>query len=178
MSMTAISGWSRTEPELRRCADSPPSVLGRCCKVSLPRPCCSYCRSWSETLEAIMSDKPAQRPAAETSPSRRELMKLAGAGALAANATPSDTLAANAKTSADAGQDAQQHFPKGFLWGAATSAYQIEGAWNEDGKGESIWDRFAHVSGKIGNGDTGDLALDHYHRYKDDVQSIKALGAK
>jgi beta-glucosidase len=125
-----------------------------------------------------MSDKPAQRPAAETSPSRRELMKLAGAGALAANATPANTLAANAKTSADAGPDAQQHFPKGFLWGAATSAYQIEGAWNEDGKGESIWDRFAHVSGKIGNGDTGDLALDHYHRYKDDVQSIKALGAK
>jgi len=68
--------------------------------------------------------------------------------------------------------------PKGFLWGAATSAYQIEGAWNEDGKGPSIWDRFTHTPGKIRGGDTGDVALDHYHRYKDDVQSIKALGAK
>ncbi len=101
-------------------------------------------------------------------------MKLAGAGALAANAA----APASAKPSGDARPDAPQNFPKGFLWGAATSAYQIEGAWNEDGKGESIWDRFAHTPGKIKNGDTGDVALDHYHRYKDDVQSIKALGAK
>ena len=69
-------------------------------------------------------------------------------------------------------------FPHDFLWGTATSAYQIEGAWNEDGKGESIWDRFAHTRGKIRNGDTGDVALDHYHRYKDDVQHMKALGAR
>ena len=61
-------------------------------------------------------------------------------------------------------------FPQDFLWGTATSAYQIEGAWKEDGKGESIWDRFAHTPGKIRNGDTGDIAIDHYHRYKDDVQ--------
>jgi beta-glucosidase len=116
-----------------------------------------------------MSDKPA---AAATSPSRRDLMKLAGVGALTANA------AAPANAKAVARLDELQDFPKGFLWGAATSAYQIEGAWNEDGKGESIWDRFAHTPGKIANGDTGDVALDHYHRYKDDVQSIKALGAK
>ncbi len=118
-----------------------------------------------------MSDKPASRAAAAKSPSRRDLIKLASAGALAA--TP-----ASARTSADIGPGALESFPRGFLWGTATSAYQIEGAWNDDGKGESIWDRFAHTPGKIKNGDTGDVALDHYHRYKDDVQSIKALGAK
>src|SRR5277367_2335716 len=73
---------------------------------------------------------------------------------------------------------AETSFPKGFFWGTATAAYQIEGAWNEDGKGESIWDRFAHTPGKIKNGDTGDVALDHCHRYKEDIQLMKAMGAK
>jgi beta-glucosidase len=67
-------------------------------------------------------------------------------------------------------------FPKGFLWGVATSSYQIEGAWNEDGKGPSIWDTFAHTPGRIRNGDTGDVAIDHYHRYKEDVQLMKNAG--
>jgi len=67
-------------------------------------------------------------------------------------------------------------FPKDFVWGAATAAYQIEGAWNADGKGESIWDRFAHTPGKIDNGDTGDVACDHYHRYRDDVALMRRLG--
>lgn len=69
-------------------------------------------------------------------------------------------------------------FPKGFLWGAATASYQIEGAWNEDGKGESIWDRFAHTPGKVQNGDTGDVACDHYHRYQEDVALMKDMGLK
>jgi beta-glucosidase len=69
-------------------------------------------------------------------------------------------------------------FPLNFLWGTATASYQIEGAWNADGKGESIWDRFAHTPGKISNGDTGDIACDHYHRYLDDIGLMKQLGMK
>ena len=69
-------------------------------------------------------------------------------------------------------------FPSDFLWGAATAAYQIEGAWNEDGKGESIWDRFSHTPGKIRDGDTGDVACDHYHRYHDDIVLMRQLGLK
>ena len=56
-------------------------------------------------------------------------------------------------------------FPQGFHWGAATASYQIEGAAREDGKGESIWDRFAHTPGRIKGGDTGDRACDSYHRF-------------
>ncbi len=66
-------------------------------------------------------------------------------------------------------------FPKNFFWGAATASYQIEGAWNEDGKGESIWDRFAHIPGKIKNGDTGDLACDSYHRWREDIALLRAM---
>jgi beta-glucosidase len=60
-------------------------------------------------------------------------------------------------------------FPPNFLWGAATASCQIEGAWNEDGKGESIWDRFSHTPGKIEDQSTGDAACDHCHRYADDI---------
>ena len=69
-------------------------------------------------------------------------------------------------------------FPKDFVWGAATASYQIEGAWNEDEKGESIWDRFSHTPGKVQDGDTGDMACDHYHRWEDDLKMIKQLGLK
>ncbi len=69
-------------------------------------------------------------------------------------------------------------FPEGFIWGAATSAYQIEGAWNEDGKGPSIWDTFCRIPGKIRNGDTGDVAADHYHRWEEDVKIMAELGLK
>ena len=69
-------------------------------------------------------------------------------------------------------------FPPGFIWGAATSAYQIEGGWNEDGKGPSIWDTFAHLPGKTYHGATGDVAVDHYHRWKEDIQLMKSMGLR
>ncbi len=67
------------------------------------------------------------------------------------------------------------HFPKNFIWGAATSSYQIEGAWQADGKGESIWDRFSHTPGKIEDGSTGDVACDHYYRWPEDVALMRSL---
>jgi beta-glucosidase len=70
----------------------------------------------------------------------------------------------------------QMRFPKGFIIGTSTAAYQIEGASSEDGRGPSIWDRFSHVPGNIANGHTGDDACDHYHRYKQDVALMKAMG--
>ncbi|PIO98739.1 glycoside hydrolase family 1 protein [Pleomorphomonas carboxyditropha] len=69
-------------------------------------------------------------------------------------------------------------FPDGFLWGAATAAYQVEGAWNEDGKGESIWDRFTHTPGKVRGGTNGDVACDQYHRYEEDVALMSKLNLR
>ena len=70
----------------------------------------------------------------------------------------------------------ERRLPPGFVLGAATSAYQIEGAVGEDGRGESIWDRFSHADGRVLNGDTGDRACDHYHRYREDVAIMAELG--
>jgi beta-glucosidase len=70
----------------------------------------------------------------------------------------------------------QTTFPDGFVWGSATSAYQVEGAWREDGKGESIWDRFAHTPGRVIDGTTGDIAVNQYHRYPEDIALMRALG--
>ena len=69
-------------------------------------------------------------------------------------------------------------FPPTFIWGAATAAYQVEGAWNADGKGESIWDRYAHTPGKVTNDQNGDIACDSYHRYAEDVALLRQLGLK
>lgn len=69
-------------------------------------------------------------------------------------------------------------FRKDFIWGAATASYQIEGAAYEDGKGLSVWDRFSHEPGKIVEGHTGDIACDHYHRFKEDVALMKEMGVK
>jgi beta-glucosidase len=67
-------------------------------------------------------------------------------------------------------------FPEGFTWGAATAAYQIEGAVTEDGRGPSVWDTFSHTPGKVRGGDTGDIACDSYHRYEEDAELLKSYG--
>ena len=67
-------------------------------------------------------------------------------------------------------------FPEGFVWGSATASYQIEGAVKEDGRTASIWDTYSHTPGLVLNGDTGDVAADHYHRWAEDLDQIKALG--
>ena len=74
------------------------------------------------------------------------------------------------------GNGSRPHFPKGFVWGAATSAYQIEGGFDADGRGESIWDRFCRTPGRVEDGSSGDVACDHFHRWRDDVALMKDLG--
>jgi beta-glucosidase len=74
------------------------------------------------------------------------------------------------------GADGALYFPAGFAWGAATAAYQIEGAADTDGKGPSIWDTFSHTPGKVRGGDSGDIACDSYHRYREDVALVAGLG--
>ncbi|KAF0729714.1 hypothetical protein Ae201684_012774 [Aphanomyces euteiches] len=71
-----------------------------------------------------------------------------------------------------------REFPEGFKWGASTAAYQIEGGWNEGGRGMSVWDAFSKTPGKTVNGETGDKAIDHYHLYKEDVKLMAAMGLK
>jgi len=108
---------------------------------------------------------------------RRDFMKVAGATAVGFSAPVMKATARSSEKNVIR-PTTTRRFPSGFLWGTATASYQIEGAWQEDGRGESIWDRFAHTPGKIRNNDTGDVAVDHYHRYKEDVQLMKILGAK
>lgn len=102
---------------------------------------------------------------------KRDSVQSAGGKGSAGPTQPLTTAAAEPRDLAP------HQFPPGFYWGTATSSYQIEGAWNEDGKGPSIWDTYAHTPGNIKNNDTGDVANDHYHRYKEDVALMKSLGA-
>jgi beta-glucosidase len=104
--------------------------------------------------------------------SRRNLAKLAGVAGLGMF-SPSSAQDSKAVTA-----PARASFPGGFIWGTATSAYQIEGAVHEDGRGPSIWDIFSHTPGKIGDSTNADRANDHYHLYKEDVGLIKDLGAR
>jgi 6-phospho-beta-glucosidase len=70
----------------------------------------------------------------------------------------------------------QRAFPEGFLWGSASAAYQVEGGWNADGKGPSVWDEFAKIPGKTFRGSHGDVAVDHYHRFREDVALMAEMG--
>ena len=106
--------------------------------------------------------------------SRRTFAQIVGVGALSAAVPRVAAAAVEEPATASPGRS----FPKGFLWGSATASYQVEGAVNEDGRGPSIWDTFSHTAGKTVDGATGDVADDHYHRYKQDVQLMKALGVK
>src|SRR3978361_69587 len=106
--------------------------------------------------------------------SRRHFAKLAGFSAL--GMAPAKSEDADVKQAPD--RHAAASFPNGFVWGTATSAYQIEGAVNEDGRGRSIWDTFAHTPGRIADHSNADRANDHYHRYRQDVRLIRDLGVK
>lgn len=68
-------------------------------------------------------------------------------------------------------------FPGDFAWGVSSAAYQMEGAVTQDGRGESIWDRFCPTPGKVRNGESGAVACDFYHRYRDDIALVRELGA-
>ena len=104
---------------------------------------------------------------------RRDFLKSGSLLAAASSLEPVIFAAAPA----DAAPSARS-FPAGFLWGSATASYQVEGAVHEDGRGPSVWDTFSHTAGKVHNGDTGDIADDYYHRYKEDIALMKALGLK
>src|SRR5664279_3302933 len=73
---------------------------------------------------------------------------------------------------------ATRRFPAEFIWGSATASYQIEGAVHEDGRGASIWDTFSHTPGKTRDGDTGDVACDHYHHVPEDVATMADIGLR
>jgi beta-glucosidase len=107
---------------------------------------------------------------------RRDVAMIGGSAVVGVLGTAVPTRDVHAQSS-EVAPAAARRLPDGFIWGTATAAYQVEGAWNEDGKGESIWDRFAHTPGRVKDGDTGDLADDHYHRYKEDVRLMNVLGA-
>jgi len=106
-------------------------------------------------------------------------LALAGSAAFSryARALPSSIVSGSA-VSPPAIDVSGARFPANFMWGSATASYQVEGAWQEDGKGPSIWDTFAHTVGKVKGSDTGDVACDSYHRYKEDIAVMKQLNLK
>jgi beta-glucosidase len=106
-------------------------------------------------------------------PTRRTFATLTGAAALGTGAGSGRSAAAPPAQTKD-----YCRFPDSFLWGCATAAYQVEGAAQEDGRKPSVWDTFAHQPGRIAMGHTGDVAVDQYHRYAQDVQLMKWLGVK
>jgi beta-glucosidase len=110
---------------------------------------------------------------------RRQFGRIAGWSALGMSALPVKSAPAQSNMPA-AAQDrgASRAFPNGFVWGTATSSYQVEGAVGEDGRGPSIWDSFCRVPGAIADKSNGDIAADHFHRFKEDIRLMKELGTK
>src|SRR5207244_2772923 len=106
--------------------------------------------------------------------SRRQFAGIAAWSVLGISVPSAVSGQADRSNESDRARQAHSTFPSGFLWGTATSSYQIEGAVKEDGRGPSIWDRFAHRPGTISDRSNADTATDHYHRYKEDVQLMKA----
>src|SRR3984893_9441119 len=118
---------------------------------------------------------------------RRQFVASSVAAAASVAFVPQNASAASSATEQVLGsvpgaisESAIKHarFPDGFIWGAASASYQVEGAWNEGGKGESIWDRFTHTPGKVRGGVTGDVACDQYHLYPQDIALAKGLNLK
>ena len=93
-------------------------------------------------------------------------------------AYPSPGFPGNGKADFTSCKVSEDTYPKDFAFGVATASYQVEGAYNIDGKGQSIWDEFVRIPGTISNGDTGDVADDFYHKYKEDIKMMKDLGIK
>jgi len=124
-----------------------------------------------------MSDKPGNSQEF----ARRDFIKKAGISALGLSAVPALLSLTNPGNEAELASPVQTNngsFPKGFLWGTATAAYQVEGAAKEDGRGTTIWDTFSHIPGKVRNNDNGDVACDMYHRYKSDIKLMKEMNVK
>jgi beta-glucosidase len=109
---------------------------------------------------------------------RRHVLTLAAAGAVSAGCSPGDPPRRPATPAASPASPVGLVFPKGFAWGASTSAYQVEGGAAADGRGPSVWDVFSHEAGRTRDGGTGDVAADHYHRSYEDLDLMRDLGLK
>ncbi|HKV27525.1 MAG TPA: GH1 family beta-glucosidase [Candidatus Acidoferrales bacterium] len=107
---------------------------------------------------------------------RREFLSVSGASALSLTGLRSAEAVQPPAAQTSSGAPIASPFPKNFLWGASTSAYQIEGGAREDGKGLSVWDGFVQKPGKIADGQTGDVACDFYHRYAEDIARMREMG--
>ena len=99
---------------------------------------------------------------------RRQFAQIAGAAALGLSGNP--VASAEQKTVSPSGL-----FPLSFVWGCATAAYQVEGAAQEDGRKPSVWDTYAHTPGRVEMDGNGDVSVDQYHRYKEDVEHMQWL---
>lgn len=108
--------------------------------------------------------------------SRRSLARMVGGSIAAASLSQPSQAFASAAFASPPDAPSRKNFPQDFLWGSATASYQVEGAVHDAGRGVSIWDTFSHTHGKTFHGDTGDVADDSFHLYRQDIQLMKDLG--